>query len=165
MRRHLGGIEIEIRYARETTRLLPLVIFVAGRHKGEPSLEISQRGSGQTLDEGLAVATHALLVDDKQVTTRAEAKFDPFTCRGLHDFGRHAVPSHAASLDDVIGKNLHDGIHAGGGELITETGRLVVSAIIPSGTRVGTPVHRRQHRRSRCPQDIPVEKRGNVRTR
>ena len=118
MQRHLGGIEIEIHHASGTTRLLPLLICATGRHKRELSFELAQRGARQALDQGFAIAARLLLVDDKQVTTRAEAKFDPFTCRGLHDFGRHAVPSHAASLDDVIGKNFHDAIR-GGDELIT----------------------------------------------
>src|SRR4029453_9885466 len=101
-----GAIDIEIPHACETTGLLPLVVFVAGRHKGELSFEVSQRGSGQTIDEGLAVATHALLVDCKQMVRRAKTKLDPFMSCGLHDLGRHAVPSHGAALHDVVGRNL-----------------------------------------------------------
>src|SRR5262249_3263077 len=84
-RRHFSGIEIEIGHSCGGAQLVPLVIFVAGRHKSELSFAVAQRGSRQALDEGFAVATRALLVDDEKVTRRAEAKFDPFTARGLHD--------------------------------------------------------------------------------
>jgi len=53
--RDSGRIEIEIRHARQEPRLMPFVVFVAGRHEGELPAEIALRRSRQTLDECLAV--------------------------------------------------------------------------------------------------------------
>ena len=107
MFRHLGGVKIEIHHPAEAARLLPLVIFVAGRHKGELSFAVAQRRSRQTLDDRFAVATRALVVQDEQMMRSASANLDRFKPCRLHDFGRHAVPSRKAALYGIDRRDLH----------------------------------------------------------
>src|ERR1700736_3263343 len=107
MFRHLGGVKIEIHYPCETTRLLPLVIFVAGRHKGELSFAVAQRRSRRTPDDRFAVATRGVLIEEKQMIRSASASLHPFKPCRLTAFARHAVPSRKAALHGIEGRDLH----------------------------------------------------------
>jgi hypothetical protein len=106
-RGHPGGIEIEIDDARQDTRLLPLVIRVAGRHEGQLSPGIAQSRSRQAFDERVAVASDALVTDGEKMERGAKAEFQLFTPRCLHDLGRKAIPCDGAAPHDIGRIDLH----------------------------------------------------------
>src|SRR6516164_7865205 len=102
---HFGGIEIEIHDAAAGAGLLPLSILMTRRHEGELAFDISQRRTGQTLDQRLAVATNALFVCDEQVHRRAKPKLDLIVSDRLHDLDGHAVPCQPPTGDRIGWKN------------------------------------------------------------
>ena len=69
MDRHFFGIEVEKHDSRERARIVPLAIFVARRHEGELSLEVSTSGSGEAFDHGLAAVARALERAGYHITT------------------------------------------------------------------------------------------------
>ena len=77
------------------------------RHKGELAFDISQRRTGQTLDQRLAVAANPLFVCDEQVHRRAKADLDLLVSDRLHDLDGHAVPCQPLTGDRVGWKNSH----------------------------------------------------------
>ena len=99
--RHFGGVEIEIHHAAENARILPVVVFVAGRHEGELSLAVPQRRPGQALDERFAVAPNPLLANHKQMERPAEVAFQLFASGRLNDLRRHSLPHDGAALHDI----------------------------------------------------------------
>src|SRR5262249_28498780 len=101
----LGGIEIKIHEAAAGAGLLPLAILMTRRHEGELAFDVSQRRTGQTLDQRLAVATNALFVGDEQVHWRAKTELDLLVSDRLHDLDGHAVPCQPPTRDRVGWKN------------------------------------------------------------
>jgi hypothetical protein len=99
----------------------------------------------QALDEGVAIAAHALLVKNKQVARGAKAILDAFVTRGLHDLGRHAVPSRGTPLHRVKWCNLHRMIRRVCRGAFLQQSTLVSDAFIPSVVWPGAPVQRQQH--------------------
>src|SRR6266436_2580440 len=77
------------------------------RHEGELAFDISQRRTGQTLDQRLAVAANALFVCDEQVHARAETDLDLLVSDRLHDLDGHAVPCQPPTGDRVGRENSH----------------------------------------------------------
>ena len=75
------------------------------RHEGELAFDISQRRTGQTLDQRLAVAANALFVCDEQVHGRAETDLDLLVSERLHDLDGHAVPCQPATGNRIGWKN------------------------------------------------------------
>jgi hypothetical protein len=72
---------------------------------------------------------------------RAKAKLDPFTARGLHDLGGHAVPPHRVALDDIGWVNLYGMIgRATYGPIVQPLDALVMTYAV-----VGAPIHRERH--------------------
>jgi hypothetical protein len=106
-RRHPGGIDIEIRDARQEARFLPLVVRVAGRHERQLSPHIAQPRSRQALHERVAIASQALVADGEKMERRAKADFQSFPPRCLHDLGRDAAPRHRAAPHDTGRMDLH----------------------------------------------------------
>src|SRR5215471_9305875 len=100
------GIEVEMQAAGVCAELVPLVIFVAGRHECELSREPSERRSRQALDERFSVATIAFFVHHQEVHRRTKAILNLALARGFHEFGRHAAPRHGATSHSLRRRNL-----------------------------------------------------------
>src|SRR5258708_39381010 len=104
---HLGGIEVEIHDATARAGLFPLAILMTRPPDGELAFDISQRRTGQTLDQRLAVAANALFVCDEQVHARAETDLDLLVSDRLHDLDGHAVPCQPPTGDRVGREHSH----------------------------------------------------------
>ena len=91
---------------------------MTGWHESELSPHVSQLRSGQTIDKRLPIASYPLVIYRKKVKWGAKAKLYLFRSGSLHDLGRHAVPCHGATpdnigrinLDSVIGRVHHGSI-------------------------------------------------------
>jgi hypothetical protein len=83
---------------------------MTGGHERKFPLELSERGSRQPLDEGVAIAADALFIDGKQVARRAKAILDAFMFRGLDDLSGHAIPGRCMALHGIGWHNLHHAI-------------------------------------------------------
>ncbi len=86
---------------------MPFLVGATGRHEGELSRHVTQRRSRQALDKGVAIASHALLAEDKKMPRAAKAELHPLAPGRVHDLRRHAVPGDDVALHDVGGMDLN----------------------------------------------------------
>src|SRR6516162_8468903 len=161
---HFGGIEIEINDAAAGAGLSPLAIFMTRRHKGELAFDISQRRTGQTLDQRLAVFTNAPFVGDKQVHRRAKAKLDLLVSDRVHDLDGHAVPCQTPAGDRIGWKNSDCLIDDLAATKIGERPGPDTARLLAVLARARIPVRRPQRRlRNKC--NVAIETRAVVKAR
>jgi hypothetical protein len=118
---------------------------VTSWNERELSRHIAQPRTGKTLDERISIASHALVAYGQKVERRLKAKLDPFTARGLHDLGGHAVPRHGVALHDIGRINLHGVIGRPSHGTIGQPMSLLIGALVMPLARTGAPIHRERH--------------------
>src|SRR5712671_627706 len=99
-------IEIKMCSTDQTARLLPIIVFMTGRHEDELPLVVSQRGPRQALDEGEPVAALARFEHNEHVDRSSEATLDSGMLRDMHNLRRHAIPVHGVPPYGFCGRKL-----------------------------------------------------------
>src|SRR6185295_18432315 len=103
---------------------------MARRNEDELSFEIAKGGSGQPFDEGLALPAFALLIDGQQMARPVIAILGPFGSRGLHDLGRHSIPTYRAALHGIGRKNFHRAIERGWSAMIDQRPQPMIGVVM-----------------------------------
>ena len=130
---------------------------MARRNEDQLSLEIAKGGPGQPFDEGLALPAFALLIDGKQMTRPVIAILGPFGSRGLHDLGRHPIPTHRTAFHGISRENLHRAIERGRSAMIDQRPKPMIGVVMLVFAHMRTALGPQQHRGARRRRRIAIE--------
>src|SRR5262249_26287932 len=129
----LRGIEVETNNPRPRARVVPCLIYVAGRHEREFPCKILKLRSRQTLDECLSIAVLAPLVSHEQMNRCSEAIPDNASAYALDGLCRHSMARNAATYHEISGCNFDCGMRDFGGGVAVRgraIDRLTMAAVI-----------------------------------